>query len=167
MENIYFDGRKDLTLALKDYSNKRARIEVTEEHVAVLGEPYNKYLGHVVPTSGNSKDIANGILSILEEKNIVLDNLKTIGCDGTNVNVGWRSGVIRRIEETIKRPLHWSICQLHGNELPLRHLLTTLDGKTSGPNQFTGPIGKSLTQKRFGVNFQLFLSMLFIQTQLL
>ena len=87
VQNIYLDGRKDLTLALKDYSNKRARIEVIEEHVTILDEPDNKYLGHVVPTSGNSKDIANGILSFLEEKNIVLDNLKTIGCDGTNVNV--------------------------------------------------------------------------------
>ena len=32
---------------------------------------------------------------------------------------------------------------LHANELPLRHLLSNLDGKTSGP-RFTGPIGKLL-----------------------
>lgn len=48
----------------------------------------------------------------------------------------------------MQRTLHWSICQLHGNELPLRHLLTTLDGKTSGPNQLTGPIGKYLTETK-------------------
>ena len=33
---------------------------------------------------------------------------------------------------------------LHANELPLRHLFSNLDGKTSGPRCFTGPIGKLL-----------------------
>jgi hypothetical protein len=33
---------------------------------------------------------------------------------------------------------------LHGNELPLRHLLQHLDGTTSGPRAFSGPIGKAL-----------------------
>jgi len=33
---------------------------------------------------------------------------------------------------------------LHGNELPLRHLLQNIDGTTSGPRAFSGPIGKSL-----------------------
>lgn len=36
------------------------------------------------------------------------------------------------------------MCQLHANELPLRHLLHKLDGKTSDPTTFTGPIGKQL-----------------------
>ena len=39
-------------------------------------------------------------------------------------------------------PVHHSICQLHANELPLRHLFAELDGVTSGPNSCTGPIGK-------------------------
>lgn len=34
---------------------------------------------------------------------------------------------------------------MHGNELPLRHLLATMDGKTSGPRGFTGPVGKLLS----------------------
>jgi len=33
---------------------------------------------------------------------------------------------------------------LHANELPLRHLVTHLDGVTSGPKSFSGPIGKLL-----------------------
>ena len=36
------------------------------------------------------------------------------------------------------------MCLLHANELPLRHVFATLDGSTSGPNTFTGPIGKCL-----------------------
>ena len=38
------------------------------------------------------------------------------------------------------------MCQLHANELPLRHLMIHLDGKTSGPQQFTGPIGRALME---------------------
>lgn len=33
---------------------------------------------------------------------------------------------------------------LHTNELPLRHLFLTLDGCTSGPREYSGPIGKQL-----------------------
>lgn len=40
--------------------------------------------------------------------------------------------------------LHWFICQLHSNELPLRHLFKFLDGDTSGPRAFSGAIGKLL-----------------------
>ena len=39
----------------------------------------------------------------------------------------------------------WSICQLHLNELGLRHLIEDLDGPTASGNTFTGPIGKMLT----------------------
>lgn len=67
-----------------------------------------------------------------------------IGCDGTNVNVGRSRGVIRLLEEELHKPLQWFICQLHANELPLRHLLIHLDGATSGPRAFSGKIGKQL-----------------------
>ena len=40
--------------------------------------------------------------------------------------------------------MHWLICQLHANELPLRHLLQNLDGKTKGPSTLTGTLGKKL-----------------------
>ena len=40
--------------------------------------------------------------------------------------------------------IQWLVCQLHTNELPLRHLISVKDGKSKGPNSFSGPIGKSL-----------------------
>ena len=67
-----------------------------------------------------------------------------IGCDGTNVNTGTKNGVIKRLEETLNSTLHWFVCMLHGNELPLRKIFTSLDGRTSGPKCFTGFIGKQL-----------------------
>lgn len=40
--------------------------------------------------------------------------------------------------------MHWSICLLHFNELPLRKLFVHIDGVTTGPKLFSGPIGKML-----------------------
>ena len=36
------------------------------------------------------------------------------------------------------------MCLLHTNELPLRHVFAALDGATSGPDIFAGPIGKKI-----------------------
>src|SRR6218665_1801346 len=44
----------------------------------------------------------------------------------------------------VKKLMHWFVCLLHTNELPLRHLLVHLDGITHGPNSFSGTIGKQL-----------------------
>ena len=35
------------------------------------------------------------------------------------------------------KPLQWLVCQLHADELPLRHLLEHLDGVTAGPRAST------------------------------
>lgn len=35
---------------------------------------------------------------------------------------------------------------LHGNELPLRQLITKIDGTTTEPHRFTGNIGKQLKE---------------------
>ena len=40
--------------------------------------------------------------------------------------------------------MQWTICLLHSNELPLRHVFTTLDGTTKSPDAFSGPIGAKL-----------------------
>jgi len=80
----------------------------------------------------------------LETNNIVTSEIVAIGCDGTVLNTGFKTGVIRQIEKHLKKPIQWFICQLHANELPLRHLFQHLDGKTSGPNGFSGSLGKQL-----------------------
>jgi len=77
---------------------------------------------------------------------VSLDKLVAVGCDGTNVNTGRLRGTVRLIEEEIQKPVQWFIFQLHGNELPFRHLLTHFDGSTSGPRAFSGLIGKELEE---------------------
>ena len=115
----------------------------------MLAELGSRYLGHFSPSSGTAKNIAYSRIEFFKDKQIDINKIQEIGCDGTNTNVGWKTGVIRRLEENFKRPLPWNIWQLHGNELPLRHLLIQLDGKTSGPTQLTGPVDKLLNERRF------------------
>ncbi|GBN99529.1 hypothetical protein AVEN_62826-1 [Araneus ventricosus] len=71
-----------------------------------------------------------------------LNGLTEIGYDGTNVNTGHKGGIIRLME--LASTDHWWICLLQTNELPLRHLLNSLDGATTGPKEFCRPIGKAI-----------------------
>ena len=73
---------------------------------------------------------------------MALVSLIAIGADSTNVNTGWIGGVIPFLENKLERKLIWLVCALHTNELPLRHLMIQLDGKTKSNNTFSGPIGK-------------------------
>lgn len=144
IEGLFFDGRKDKTMfVIKKGSKFYRRIKV-EEHITLVQEPGSVYLGHATPSSGTAKDSENAICSLLEEENRQMENIVAVGCDGTNVNTGRKNGIISRMEQRLDRPLQWLICQLHANELPLRHLLSSLDGPTSGPVAFSGPIGRNL-----------------------
>jgi len=72
------------------------------------------------------------------------DRLAILGTDGTACMTGKYNGCIRHLEELLHSQLQRIVCLLHANELPLRHVFATLDGSTSGPNTFTGLIGKCL-----------------------
>ena len=90
-------------------------------------------------------EIKRSIVDYFSVNNISFDKFVAVACDGTNVNTGRNKGVIILMEEHLGKPLQWLVCQLHGNELPLRHLLEHLDGSTTGPRAFSGPIGKALS----------------------
>ncbi|GBM19981.1 hypothetical protein AVEN_77906-1 [Araneus ventricosus] len=60
-------------------------------------------------------------------------------------NNGWMNRAIHRIEKHVGHLLQWSICLLHFNELPFRHIFQHIDGQTAGPKSFSGPIGQQLT----------------------
>lgn len=141
---LYFDGRKDKTLKVVTKGGKRYRKVVVEEHISVLKEPGSLYVGYTTPLHGTARGIEMSISALLKSKVICSDELAAIGCDGTSTNTGKNAGVIRLFEEKLQRPLQWIICMLHLNELPLRHLFNKLDGKTTGPHSYNGPIGKLL-----------------------
>ena len=68
-----------------------------------------------------------------------------IGGDSTNLNTGWKGGMLTHIEKLLGRKCFWVVCMLHTTELPLRHLFSTLDGKTNSKDGWTGPIGRLLS----------------------
>lgn len=144
LRSIYFDGRKDKTLVRIEKEGKFYRKRVIEDHYVILSEPGSNYFGHVTCESGTAKGIKDTIINHLKSKSVELSEIAVIGCDGTVLNTGFKGGVIRLMEEELNRPLQWFICQLHSNELPLRHLLLHLDGKTTGPKCFSGTIGTQL-----------------------
>ncbi|GBL76681.1 hypothetical protein AVEN_53379-1 [Araneus ventricosus] len=52
------------------------------------------------------------------------------------INTGWKNGVIHRIENHVGRPLQ-SICVLHFDELPFRHIFQHIDGRTAPDSNFS------------------------------
>ena len=72
------------------------------------------------------------------------DTLQFLSADSTNSNTGWRAGIIAWLEKMLGRKVVWCICQLHTNELGLRHLFEELDGKTNSKTGWSGPLGKLL-----------------------
>lgn len=137
---IGFDGRIDDTRLLEAERVPRTK---REDHYVVVAFPQEQYVDHVAPQSGKSNDIQREIMSVINDTQST-GTICAVVCDSTNVNTGEHNGVIRQLEVGLNRPLQWLICMLHLNELPLRHVFSSIDGKTSGPTGFKGPIGSLL-----------------------
>jgi len=74
------------------------------------------------------------------------ETLKAVVCDNTPTNTGYKGGAVALLEKLLKRKLHKIGCMLHWNELPLRKVITDLDGKAVSATNWTGPIGKKLSE---------------------
>ena len=149
---IGVDGKRDKhtkTLVEKEINGlmNKVREQKTEEHM-VFTDPYN-YITHSVIEDGQGTGINLGkhLVDTIREFNSQ-DVIECVLSDGTAVNTGCYNGMIACAERELGKELQWSICQLHGNESPMRHIFNHLDGGrgTSGPNTFNGPMGRSLTQ---------------------
>lgn len=153
LESIYFDGRKDAT-RIRDGQNHVKIIK--EEHISIIQEPGSHFVCHVTPQLGTARCISSTIMDYFATNDIDTSKVAAIGCDGTAVNTGQKGGIIKLLEEKLNAPVHWFVCLLHTNELPLRHLIQTIDGKTCGPSSFTGEIGTKLQdcEKRDIVQFE-------------
>ncbi|KAK8383358.1 hypothetical protein O3P69_019021 [Scylla paramamosain] len=103
----------------------------------------------------NRKDISNKVLGSMrhhtglrETAEIVtaawIDGGLIIPDDVIDHNKGGKGSVMQWIERKIGRKLVWIVCDLHTNELPLRHLIQELDGKTLSNNRWSGPLGKMM-----------------------
>lgn len=145
LRGTYFDGKLDRNTKVKVETGSKIRVVTRkEDHYVLVAMPEEFYLGHVEPKTGEGRVIGEAIVTHITTKKYDTTNFSTVGCDGTPINTGPYNGVIRCIEEYFGRPLQWIICQLHGNELPLRHVILKFDGPTSGAKKFSGVLGKQL-----------------------
>ena len=113
------------------------------DHYSVVREPGGEYETHVTPNSGTGSDIAAEISTTIRDNG---GKCKVLGCDGTPVNTGIHTGALREIQLELGCEAHQFICLLHLNELFLRHRQTELDGPTTGPSGWSGPIGQAIVQ---------------------
>ena len=151
IQGLFFDGKKDSTLALKlnEESAKNHPAVKDEEHYTLTQEPQGKYVHHFTPEPAEdphnpaAKQIAKGVFDWISSHEAI-ETLMVIGGDSTNTITGYRGGAIAFLEEMLEHKLHWSICMLHTNELPLRRLIKKLDGWTTSATSYSGPIGKLL-----------------------
>ena len=81
----------------------------------------------------------------MKDLDIETDNICVLGCDGTSNNTGWKEGSMAHIENELGWPCQRIVCLLHHCELPLRKMFEVVDGQTTGPNTFCGPIGKMIS----------------------
>ena len=125
LTSLYFDGRKDLTLALKEKNGKKHKIQKREEHYSLVEEPKSLYLGYVTPKYGTGIKIAKALYSWLANAGSI-DTLKVIGGDGCCVNTGYENGVFACLESFIGRPLQRFICLLHAKKVASRNCNNSL-----------------------------------------
>lgn len=140
-----FDGRKNDSLTMEKIDKKFHPRMVKEPHLVVLKEPNSQLLGYIKVENEDSEHKVIKLNEFFINKEISLDALIGICCDGEPANTGIRNGILRRFEMQLNRPLHWFVCLLHFNELPLRHLFDTLEKSfTTGPRTTTGKLSKQI-----------------------
>ena len=105
---------------------------------------------HLVPRAPVNREkpalkVAQGLLDILLD-HMSTDSVQFLSGDSTNMNTEWKGGTHALLEELLGRRLYWGICSLHCNELPLRHLITNLDGPTSSDKGYMGPVCSLLSK---------------------
>ena len=76
-----------------------------------------------------------------------LEKCNLVGGDNTAANTGWRNGAFRAIEVKLDKPMQRNTCIIHLFELPLGKLFEFHDGPTTGPESWSGPIGKKIVGK--------------------
>ncbi len=118
-------------------SGSSKHINVDKEHLVLVQEPKNKYIGYVTPTTSNAEDTSQAIIDKLMELNVDLADLKILGGDGCALNTGFRAGVMRKIEEFLNRPLGRVICLLHFCEVLFKKIIEFFYGIHKGPVDFS------------------------------
>ena len=108
----------------------------------MTAEPSGRYLLHFTPEYQEYPEKpAFKVAQALYDIFLKYDSTKScivLGGDSTNSNTGWRGGTIAHLERLLGHKCHWVVCNIHTLELPLRHLITGIDGPTNSRDGFQG-----------------------------
>ncbi|GBM40322.1 hypothetical protein AVEN_23886-1 [Araneus ventricosus] len=107
LKGLHFDGRKDSTWIEERVDTKRYTRKAKEERLCLIEELGSRYIIHLSPSFGTAIQISSIIIGYFKGITRDLSQLLAIGCDGTSVNIGWKSGVIRCLELKLGKPLQW------------------------------------------------------------
>ncbi|CAH1106157.1 unnamed protein product [Psylliodes chrysocephalus] len=102
---LYFDGRKDKSLTHTKKGDKYYYSTITEEHISSVKKQGSIYFGHLAVSSGSAVVIKDAILNFFNKKEISIESLIGVICDGTNVNTGTNEEIIKLLEIALNRPL--------------------------------------------------------------
>ena len=117
----------------------------TVRNITVNMHPGGVFIGHFSCSGWHTgKAVAEQLLGFLSERGVDVTTVTTIGGDGTSSVVGYRGGLMAHLERLLGRRLTRVVCLNHQAELPYRALFKKLDGGTTGPFSFAGPIGRML-----------------------
>ena len=149
VEGIMFDERIDKTrkeVGTGKSNHKRFRIQ-KEEHCSVVGysshfQGGSAFLGHLVPQEGTGKGLAASLISFTESKRIKLDSPLTQFTDGCSKMGGYKGGAQACLEEELGEATQRVFCLNHSIQRPVAKLFEHYDGKTTGPDSWSGEIGK-------------------------
>ena len=147
IDAIQFDGKEEKAKAwvTLECGTKVVR-HMKEDHIT-LTDGEGEFLMHFTREKVEGVRAARVIALRIEgffKTYGINSTVKMIGADSTNTNTECKDGTIVNLERLLGRRLMWSICLLHTNELPLRHLIEVLDGPTGSSNTLTGPAGRLL-----------------------
>jgi len=132
-EELVINGRS----VVRKVSRAEHHLTFTNES----GRSHGNYLLHkTIPLKADACFISHVVAEVVTQLNCS-KHLSAILVDNTPINTGYKNGFVVTLEKILGQSLHLIGCALHANELPLRALFKKLDGRSTGPNSFTGPLG--------------------------
>ena len=150
LEVIGVDGKKDknsLVHMMKYKSNGDPvlyRTTQDEHRLTFICKSFSgNYLTHVVIENDTESIMNSATLNVLTEYDSI-ESLEAIVLDNTSSNTGVDNGLVVKLEKLLKRSIHIVDCSFHHGELPLRHVISEIDGKTNDPKKYKSPIGKQV-----------------------
>merc|ERR1711994_1138737 len=146
LDGVYYDSVISRALQAKELHGVKFSHLQKEDLYVLVDEPGGKFFANFSPEAVENDPRKKGLIvaetlyELLIKLGVDTEEIKMLGADSTNLNTGWKEGVNALLEKKFGHKVYWSICSLHLAELALKALIVQLDGTSSAPDKFSGPI---------------------------